>query len=54
MNVCKWSLVIGHWSLVIGHWSLVISKEVEIEKGRKGDRKQETRDSFAEIGFGYL
>ncbi|MBP9004618.1 MAG: hypothetical protein KBG36_00005 [Candidatus Marinimicrobia bacterium] len=37
MNACK-------WSLVIGHWSLVISKEVEIEKGRKGDRKQETGD----------
>ena len=34
---------IGHWSLVIGHWSLVIGKEVEVEKGRKGDRRQSER-----------
>jgi hypothetical protein len=34
------------WSLVIGHWSLGISKEAEVEKGRKGDRRQETGDSF--------
>ena len=27
------------------------SKEAEIEKRRKGDRKQETGDSFAEIGL---
>jgi hypothetical protein len=29
--------------MVIGHWSLVIGKEVEVEKGRKGDRRQSER-----------
>ena len=48
MVIGHWSLVISHWSLVkrlrkvISHWSLVISKEFEIEKGRKGERRQET------------
>ena len=35
--------------MVISHWSLVIGKE--IEKGRKGERRQETGDIFAEIGL---
>ena len=37
--------------MVIGHWSLVIGKEAEAEMGRKGERRQETGDSFAEIGL---
>jgi len=29
---------------VISHWAFVISKEAEAEKGRKGERRQETED----------
>ena len=52
-GIGHWALGIGHWALGIGHWSLVkrLSKEIEVEKGRKGERRQETGDSFAEIGL---